>query len=1277
MLAQCTQQGVTFQSNYFVANEASNGGSVALDSSTSVTLDGDRFDASLAFLYGGALYATSQSEVQLMNVSILRGVADNGGGVYATTDSIVTITNSTFARCSSRFDGGSIYVINRVFLQLYQVQFDHSSALGNGGTLVAMSQRTQLVMMNVEMVHSTADKGGAVYLIDCKVSRGNVHGLRIGQSVGRVMGGAIYAVLVEMTLSNLVTWNTSSVNGGMLSLEDCTATIIDSEVQLATAVVNGGAIYAIVSTLTLISTYLERNAAANYGGGVYGFASTLHVTDGSVISMSTSNFGGGVFAASSTVYLDEMTFEGNLAATGGGLCTDMSDVWATKSTFDGNVASDMGGGGYISYNYVQLVNSTIVENEARQGGGLYLTKLNGFDIHDSRISQNRLNHELRAIGGGLAVIQLGANAAIGNSTLEGNVGGDDSQGGAVYADNSGVTSNSTVTIRIDSAIFKGNAAGAGGAVYLTAMAVDFIHTVLQANLARTGGGGGVYWQGKAEPGGLQSQSFSLNQAYCGPDFASTPYALQPVYTVPSTDQYMQTVKTDYSVLVALQSATSGAFVTGASQATAVAGVCDFKGASVQQLPGRSITITVSSPSLRALGNVTLPVRKCVRGEMIPLGVSQCIRCTFGKFSWNTSDTICHDCPTGAVCGGGDSVIALEGYWRFANSTGVCPNLDLPYDNCKLNVCLGSSCGGYVAAAHTATVRLDGPNNSMVLSLSSGEDASASYSVADQLFVVGKVVTVVGTANDQVYVTGDDELPTEGSVNIFWPADQVCSDGYTGNLCLQCARGFTRSGKSACVACPANYTLTILVLIGGVFAVVVIVVVLIRMAINKAKKKSNLTSILTKIFTSYLQLIILAESFNVDWPKEVLAMFRVQGAVASPGDKLISMACLLDYYTQDVSYVASLSAYYTQLVLYLCLPVCGVVFPAIYWTTRYRAIRRRHHAKDWVTAVQPGTLDLVSIESVDKLFESVGEKPSDLVLVVVHSFVQQTPAPVASVKAAYLAAIKMETRAKLVVSVIVIMFLIHPSLTNHLFQMFACTQLGSDETGAPLYFLNPDLDVKCYTASHYRWMYCVGIPALVGFTLGIPVFALYVVYSCRHNLDDLSTKLEYGFLYIGFRREYFYWEIWVMTRKILVCFIAVFLKPQGTGPQALAATVLVFLGLYVHMDCQPYEDKRVNRLEQMALVTSLFTMFCALFLYQVEVVGVSRVLFGAMVIAANCVFSLEFSRLMAMALKDKAVGAMSKLTQLKALQNAVHGIQATRRLTTTDRKVYVSQTPKLG
>ncbi|RHY61649.1 hypothetical protein DYB30_001975 [Aphanomyces astaci] len=1198
MLAQCTQQGVTFQSNYFVANEASNGGSVALDSSTSVTLDGDRFDASLAFLYGGALYATSQSEVQLMNVSILRGVADNGGGVYATTDSIVTITNSTFARCSSRFDGGSIYVINRVFLQLYQVQFDHSSALGNGGTLVAMSQRTQLVMMNVEMVHSTADKGGAVYLIDCKVSRGNVHGLRIGQSVGRVMGGAIYAVLVEMTLSNLVTWNTSSVNGGMLSLEDCTATIIDSEVQLATAVVNGGAIYAIVSTLTLISTYLERNAAANYGGGVYGFASTLHVTDGSVISMSTSNFGGGVFAASSTVYLDEMTFEGNLAATGGGLCTDMSDVWATKSTFDGNVASDMGGGGYISYNYVQLVNSTIVENEARQGGGLYLTKLNGFDIHDSRISQNRLNHELRAIGGGLAVIQLGANAAIGNSTLEGNVGGDDSQGGAVYADNSGVTSNSTVTIRIDSAIFKGNAAGAGGAVYLTAMAVDFIHTVLQANLARTGGGGGVYWQGKAEPGGLQSQSFSLNQAYCGPDFASTPYALQPVYTVPSTDQYMQTVKTDYSVLVALQSATSGAFVTGASQATAVAGVCDFKGASVQQLPGRSITITVSSPSLRALGNVTLPVRKCVRGEMIPLGVSQCIRCTFGKFSWNTSDTICHDCPTGAVCGGGDSVIALEGYWRFANSTGVCPNLDLPYDNCKLNVCLGSSCGGYVAAAHTATVRLDGPNNSMVLSLSSGEDASASYSVADQLFVVGKVVTVVGTANDQVYVTGDDELPTEGSVNIFWPADQVCSDGYTGNLCLQCARGFTRSGKSACVACPANYTLTILVLIGGVFAVVVIVVVLIRMAINKAKKKSNLTSILTKIFTSYLQLIILAESFNVDWPKEVLAMFRVQGAVASPGDKLISMACLLDYYTQDVSYVASLSAYYTQLVLYF-------------------------------------------------------------------------------VKAAYLAAIKMETRAKLVVSVIVIMFLIHPSLTNHLFQMFACTQLGSDETGAPLYFLNPDLDVKCYTASHYRWMYCVGIPALIGFTLGIPVFALYVVYSCRHNLDDLSTKLEYGFLYIGFRREYFYWEIWVMTRKILVCFIAVFLKPQGTGPQALAATVLVFLGLYVHMDCQPYEDKRVNRLEQMALVTSLFTMFCALFLYQVEVVGVSRVLFGAMVIAANCVFSLEFSRLMAMALKDKAVGAMSKLTQLKALQNAVHGIQATRRLTTTDRKVYVSQTPKLG
>ncbi|CAK4651915.1 unnamed protein product, partial [Aphanomyces euteiches] len=97
----------------------------------------------------------------------------------------------------------------------------------------------------------------------------------------------------------------------------------------------------------------------------------------------------------------------------------------------------------------------------------------------------------------------------------------------------------------------------------------------------------------------------------------------------------------------------------------------------------------------------------------------------------------------------------------------------------------------------------------------------------------------------------------------------------------------------------------------------------------------------------------------------------------------------------------------------------------------------------------------------------------MVLLAIKTDLKDSSLSIEKVKTAYLNAIKSEAYCKLILSIIVILFLIHPSLTEKLFEMFACTQLGSDAHGNALYFLNPDLDVQCYTDSHYRWMYYVG------------------------------------------------------------------------------------------------------------------------------------------------------------------------------------------------------------
>ncbi|KAG9403226.1 hypothetical protein AC1031_005873 [Aphanomyces cochlioides] len=334
------------------------------------------------------------------------------------------------------------------------------------------------------------------------------------------------------------------------------------------------------------------------------------------------------------------------------------------------------------------------------------------------------------------------------------------------------------------------------------------------------------------------------------------------------------------------------------------------------------------------------------------------------------------------------------------------------------------------------------------------------------------------------------------------------------------------------------------------------------------------------------------------------MFAAQGLIAKPGDKMISIACLLDYYKGGLS---ALSNYYSELILYLCLPIGALLFPSIYWFARFYTIQRQQNTTNWPESIQGN--NMVSDKDVSSLFEKLGENPSEKVLEDLRTQMAGASHTVDQVKLAYLKAVKSEIQGKFTLSVIVIVFLIHPSLTEKLFEMFACTQLGSDNQGNALYFLNPDLDVQCYTDSHYRWMYYVGAPGLLGFSFGVPVMALCILYSKRSQLETMKTKLELGFMYMGFKPQYYYWEIWVMMRKNIVSFISVFLKPSGTGPQALAATVLVFFAYHLQMDRSPYEDERVNRLEQLSLLTSLLTLFCALFLYQVEVVGTWRGLFG--------------------------------------------------------------------
>jgi hypothetical protein len=73
---------------------------------------------------------------------------------------------------------------------------------------------------------------------------------------------------------------------------------------------------------------------------------------------------------------------------------------------------------------------------------------------------------------------------------------------------------------------------------------------------------------------------------------------------------------------------------------------------------------------------------------------------------------------------------------------------------------------------------------------------------------------------------------------------------------------------------------------------------------------------------------------------------------------------------------------------------------------------------------------------------------------------------------------------------------------------------------------------------------LALPCIIGWGLGIPFFALIMLIKNKNVLNKIETKEKLGFLYNGYKRELFFWEIVVMYRKIIVIFVGVFLESYG-------------------------------------------------------------------------------------------------------------------------------------
>ncbi len=137
-------------------------------------------------------------------------------------------------------------------------------------------------------------------------------------------------------------------------------------------------------TTSTVVAYPDTYYTYSYGGGMCFLDSSAEV-HGSVAQANYADQGGGVYVdESSLVLFDTSTIVANEASDGGGMEAEgMVSLTNLVSMF--NDASSDGGGLYLEGAYAELLNTTYAGDEASSGGGVYASNSSSLDLMNSII----------------------------------------------------------------------------------------------------------------------------------------------------------------------------------------------------------------------------------------------------------------------------------------------------------------------------------------------------------------------------------------------------------------------------------------------------------------------------------------------------------------------------------------------------------------------------------------------------------------------------------------------------------------------------------------------------------------------------------------------------------------------------------------------------------------------------------------------------------------------------------------------------------------------------
>lgn len=211
---------------------------------------------------------------------------------------------------------------------------------------------------------------------------------------------------------------------------------------------------------------------------------------------------------------------------------------------------------------------------------------------------------------------------------------------------------------------------------------------------------------------------------------------------------------------------------------------------------------------------------------------------------------------------------------------------------------------------------------------------------------------------------------------------------------------------------------------------------------------------------------------------------------------------------------------------------------------------------------------------------------------------------------------MRIQEKLICSTIVSLFYFHLPITFTALSSFDCMTLPPGD-----FWLRDEMAIKCWERQHLTYSLAVALPSLVLWGAGIPALALLLLVTHRKHHWESREREMMGFLYVGYKKRLYFWEVVIVLRKVLIIALHIFMSSLSATTQVFTLVLLLCVMAQLQRTFAPFLLDSLNRLELLSIISVTLTAYAGLY-FSISAFAVgTQMLFVALVLLMHAFFVL--------------------------------------------------------